>query len=70
MPVYKDNAENRRLKRVGMSWGKACQPCKTKKKVLVGTNMKGKETKFKVPADKEKIKKLQKEVKKLKNMVK
>ena len=32
MPIYKDNAQNRRLKRVGMSWGKECQPCKTKKK--------------------------------------
>ena len=70
MPIYKDNAENRRLKRVGMSWGKACQPCKTnKKKVLVGTSKKG-EKKFKVPADKEKLKKLQKEVKKLKSMIK
>ena len=32
MPIYKDNAQNRRLKRVGKSWGKECQPCETKKK--------------------------------------
>ena len=58
MPVYTDNAQNRRLKRVGMSWGK----------VLVGTNKKG-ETKYKVPKDPEKLKKLQEETKKLKSMV-
>ena len=32
MPLYKDNAENRRLKRVGMGWGKECSPCDKKKK--------------------------------------
>ena len=32
MPIYKDNAQNRRLKRVGMGYGKECSPCKVKKK--------------------------------------
>ena len=32
MPIYKDNAQNRKLKRVGMGYGKECSPCKVKKK--------------------------------------
>tara|TARA_R110000851_G_scaffold281384_1_gene434830 strand:+ start:112 stop:642 length:531 start_codon:yes stop_codon:yes gene_type:complete len=32
MPIYKDNANNRRLKRVGMGYGKECSPCKPKSK--------------------------------------
>ena len=32
MPIYKDNAQNRRLKRVGMGYGTECSPCKVKKK--------------------------------------
>ena len=32
MPIYKDNAQNRRLKRVGMGYGTECSPCKPKKK--------------------------------------
>ena len=31
MPLYKDNKENRRLKRVGMGYGKECSPCELKK---------------------------------------
>ena len=68
MPIYKDNAQNRKLKRVGMSWGKACQPCATKKKVLIKTK-KGKETKYKIPKDPAKLKKLQQERNKLKSMI-
>ena len=30
MPLYKDNAQNKRLKRVGMGYGKECSPCKPK----------------------------------------
>ena len=32
MPIYKDNANNRRLKRVGMGYGKECSPCEPKSK--------------------------------------
>ena len=32
MPKYIDNAQNRRLKRVGKGYGKECSPCKVKKK--------------------------------------
>lgn len=32
MAIYKDNAQNRKLKRVGMGYGKECSPCKVKKK--------------------------------------
>ena len=32
MPIYKDNAQNRKLKRVGMGYGTECSPCKVKKK--------------------------------------
>ena len=32
MPIYKDNAQNRKLKRVGMGYGTECSPCKPKKK--------------------------------------
>ena len=32
MPVYKDTANNRKLKRVGMGYGKECSPCKIKEK--------------------------------------
>ena len=31
MPIYKNNAQNRRLKRVGMGYGKSCAPCEVKK---------------------------------------
>ena len=31
MPFYKDTPQNRRLKRVGMGYGKECSPCKPKK---------------------------------------
>ena len=32
MPLYKDNANNRRLKRVGKGYGKECSPCEPKSK--------------------------------------
>mgnify|MGYP003652888701 CR=1 FL=1 len=32
MPIYKDTPQNRRLKRVGMGYGKECSPCEVKKK--------------------------------------
>ena len=32
MPIYKDTPQNRKLKRVGMGYGKECSPCKVKKK--------------------------------------
>ena len=32
MPVYKDNSQNRKMKRVGMGYGKECSPCKVKNK--------------------------------------
>tara|TARA_R110000822_G_scaffold37243_3_gene104380 strand:+ start:78 stop:881 length:804 start_codon:yes stop_codon:yes gene_type:complete len=31
MPVYKDTANNRKLDRVGMGYGKECSPCKVKR---------------------------------------
>ena len=37
MPIYKDNKENRRLKRVGMGYGKECSPCKLKKNTTTPT---------------------------------
>ncbi len=31
MPKYKDNAQNRKLNRVGKYWGTECSPCEAKK---------------------------------------
>ena len=42
MPLYKDNAQNKRLKRVGMGYGKECSPCKVKKKSAPKEDEKGK----------------------------
>ena len=35
MPIYKDTPQNRKLKRVGMGYGKECSPCEVKKKVKI-----------------------------------
>ena len=32
MAIYKDTPQNRKLKRVGMGYGKECSPCEVKKK--------------------------------------
>ena len=75
MPIYKDNANNRRLKRVGKAYGKECQPCEVKKKkkvvILKKQNIKtGKTVKeYKLPKNKSKLKKLKEETKKLKSMM-
>ena len=71
MPVYKDTPNNRKLNRVGQDWDdwkkKQSKSPPKKTKTLTGF-VKGKKTKFKLPTDPEKLKKLQEEAKKLKSM--
>ena len=45
MPKYIDNAQNRRLKRVGMGYGKLCSPCEVKKNKKQLIKNKGRPTK-------------------------